>query len=176
MSQARVLGGESARLFAHARSGGELRDFETERLTRDGRLRAVLLTQSPLRSADGAFQGVLQALTDFTEHRNLLRAFERRVHQLSIVKEIGEALHGTMDLDEVVHLILVGVTAGPGLRFNRAFLMLADEQDVAIALEAVTRAYVLETGRIVLEGPGPALLADPRVQAAYLGAGAQGLP
>ena len=43
------------------------------------------------------------------------------------MKEIGEALHGTMDLDEILYLILVGATAGPGLRFNRAFLLLADE-------------------------------------------------
>jgi branched-chain amino acid transport system ATP-binding protein len=46
------------------------------------------------------------------------------------------------------------------------------EQDVAIALEAATRAYVLETGRIVLEGSGEELLADPRVRDAYLGGGA----
>lgn len=119
--------GETARLLAHGRAGGDMRDFETERLTRDGRTLSVLLTQSPLRGPDGSFQGIFQALTDISEHKALLRALERRVHQLSIVKEIGEALYGTMDLDEVLHLILVGVTAGPGLRFNRAFLLLADE-------------------------------------------------
>src|SRR5207249_1944296 len=87
-----------------------------------------LITQSPIRDSDGRFVGVVQALTDITEQRNLLRALEKRVHQLSIVKEIGEALHGTMDLDEILHLILVGATAGPGLRFNRAFLLFADEE------------------------------------------------
>ena len=30
-------------------------------------------------------------------------------------------------------------------------------------------AYVLETGRVVLEGPGAELLGDPRVREAYLG-------
>ncbi|MGB4403892.1 MAG: ABC transporter ATP-binding protein, partial [Limnochordia bacterium] len=30
--------------------------------------------------------------------------------------------------------------------------------------------YVLETGQLVLEGPGKALLADAKVQEAYLGA------
>lgn len=124
----RHAAGELAHILGHAESGGELRDFETERLTRDGRRIAVLLTQSPIRDAEGRITGILQCLTDITEHRNLLRTLERQVHQLSIVKEIGEALHGTMDLEEVLQLILIGVTAGPGLRFNRAFLLLADEE------------------------------------------------
>lgn len=124
--------GETARLLAHGRAGGEMRDFETERLTRDGRTLSVLLTQSPLRGPDESFQGIFQAVTDISDHKTLLRTVERRVHQLSIVKEIGEALYGTMDLDEVLHLVLVGVTAGPGLGFNRAFLLLADEKGVAL--------------------------------------------
>jgi ABC-type branched-subunit amino acid transport system ATPase component/ABC-type branched-subunit amino acid transport system permease subunit len=43
------------------------------------------------------------------------------------------------------------------------------EQNVAQALGLADRAYVLEVGRVVLEGDGSALAADPRVQAAYLG-------
>ena len=43
------------------------------------------------------------------------------------------------------------------------------EQDVHIALEHADRGYVLETGRIVLEGPARALLDNPEIQKAYLG-------
>lgn len=43
------------------------------------------------------------------------------------------------------------------------------EQNVNAALQMVDRAYVLEMGRVTLEGTGKELLADPRVQAAYLG-------
>jgi branched-chain amino acid transport system ATP-binding protein len=43
------------------------------------------------------------------------------------------------------------------------------EQDVQTALEASTRAYVLETGRVTLEGPSAQLLDDPNVKRAYLG-------
>src|SRR5439155_15334168 len=109
----------------------------------------VLLTQTPIRGADGSFQGVLQAVTDITEHRQLLRQLERRVHQLSIVKEIGETLHGTMNLAEVLHLILVGATAGPGLRFNRAFLLLADPTGRALEGRlAIGPSDGAEAGRI----------------------------
>jgi branched-chain amino acid transport system ATP-binding protein len=43
------------------------------------------------------------------------------------------------------------------------------EQNAAMALAVASRGYVLETGRIVLEGPSDALRADPAVQRAYLG-------
>jgi branched-chain amino acid transport system ATP-binding protein len=43
------------------------------------------------------------------------------------------------------------------------------EQRVAEALELSDHGYVLETGRIVLEGPYEILLADDRVRKSYLG-------
>ncbi len=43
------------------------------------------------------------------------------------------------------------------------------EQNAHRALEIAHRAYVLETGSIVLEGPGKDLLNDPKVKEAYLG-------
>jgi branched-chain amino acid transport system ATP-binding protein len=45
------------------------------------------------------------------------------------------------------------------------------EQRVAEALELCDRGYVLETGRIVLEGPHRMLISDDRVRRAYLGLG-----
>jgi branched-chain amino acid transport system ATP-binding protein len=44
------------------------------------------------------------------------------------------------------------------------------EQMAYQALGIADRAYVLETGRVTLEGTGQELLADPRVREAYLGA------
>ena len=43
------------------------------------------------------------------------------------------------------------------------------EQNALMALSVANRGYVLETGRIVLEGTGQALLQDPQVMKAYLG-------
>ena len=43
------------------------------------------------------------------------------------------------------------------------------EQNAAMALSVADRAYVLETGRVVLEGPAQQVLEDPDVQKAYLG-------
>lgn len=43
------------------------------------------------------------------------------------------------------------------------------EQNARKALELADRAYVLETGRVVLEGPAKQLLDSPEVKNAYLG-------
>jgi branched-chain amino acid transport system ATP-binding protein len=43
------------------------------------------------------------------------------------------------------------------------------EQNVRQALKIADRAYVIETGRIVLSGTGRELLVNPKVQEAYLG-------
>jgi branched-chain amino acid transport system ATP-binding protein len=45
------------------------------------------------------------------------------------------------------------------------------EQHVAQALAMADEAYVVERGRVVSRGPGPALLASDAVRAAYLGTG-----
>jgi branched-chain amino acid transport system ATP-binding protein len=43
------------------------------------------------------------------------------------------------------------------------------EQNAFLALQIADYGYVIETGEIVLEGPGRDLLANPRVKDAYLG-------
>lgn len=43
------------------------------------------------------------------------------------------------------------------------------EQNAMAALQVAHYAYVLETGRVILEGPGQMLLQDERVRKAYLG-------
>jgi branched-chain amino acid transport system ATP-binding protein len=43
------------------------------------------------------------------------------------------------------------------------------EQNAALALAVADRAYVLETGRIALEGPAAELIEHSRVREAYLG-------
>jgi len=47
--------------------------------------------------------------------------------------------------------------------------VLVVEQNVAHALKSCTRAYIMETGRIALQGSGEKLLQDEHVKDAYLG-------
>ena len=64
-------------------------------------------------------------------------------------------------VDEIMSRLTQIAAAGTGV--------LLVEQDAGHALEIAQRAYVLENGRVTLDGPSADLLADPRVRAAYLG-------
>ena len=46
--------------------------------------------------------------------------------ELSILYEISQAMHTTLNLDEILYIILTGVTAHIGLGFNRAMLFLVN--------------------------------------------------
>jgi len=52
---------------------------------------------------------------------------------------------------------------------DRKVTVLLVEQNARMALAVAARAYVMETGRIVLSGPAAALRESPHVKAAYLG-------
>ncbi len=74
---------------------------------------------------------------------------------LGLAPAVVESLYATLD------------------RLHREGLtLLLAEQSVELALEIASHAYVLQTGRTVLDGPAAALARDPRVQAIYLGLGA----
>jgi branched-chain amino acid transport system ATP-binding protein len=65
-------------------------------------------------------------------------------------------------IDEIFNIILALKSEGTTI--------LLVEQNAAAALAVADYAYVLETGRIVTEGPAASVAADPAVMAAYLGA------
>ncbi len=61
---------------------------------------------------------------------------------------------------------IFGIIAG--LKREGTTILLV-EQNASAALEVADDAYVLETGKIVLQGPAAAIAEDPKVVAAYLG-------
>jgi len=52
---------------------------------------------------------------------------------------------------------------------DQGVTVLLVEQDIHLALAAADRAYVLETGNVVREGPARDLIEDPELKRAYLG-------
>jgi branched-chain amino acid transport system ATP-binding protein len=65
----------------------------------------------------------------------------------------------------VVHTIFEAIEE---IRSKGTTILLV-EQNAHAALHHSDRAYVLETGKIVMEGPSKELAADPRIKEAYLG-------
>jgi branched-chain amino acid transport system ATP-binding protein len=90
---------------------------------------------------------------------------------------IGRALMGSprfLMLDEPslgIAPLLVKAIFEKIVQINRehGITILLVEQNANLALEVATYAYVLETGRVKLQGPSGQLRNDPEVRAAYLG-------
>lgn len=57
---------------------------------------------------------------------------KEKISELSILKEISEALASAMELDDVLNIILVGATSHHGLGFNRAFLFLVSDDGLRL--------------------------------------------
>jgi branched-chain amino acid transport system ATP-binding protein len=76
---------------------------------------------------------------------------------------LDEPSHGLAPIVvEELHRALTGIHRG-----GTAILLV--EQNTALALEVADRGYVLEAGRVVLDGTAEALRGDPQVRTAYLG-------
>ena len=76
---------------------------------------------------------------------------------------LDEPSHGLAPIVvEELHRALTGIHRG-----GTAILLV--EQNTALALEVAGRGYVLEAGRVVLDGTAEALRGDPQVRTAYLG-------
>ncbi|MDD2680000.1 MAG: diguanylate cyclase [Candidatus Omnitrophica bacterium] len=63
------------------------------------------------------------------ELNKLKQELERTKTELGILYEISNAMRTTLKLDEILYIILTGVTAHIGLGFNRALLFLINEKE-----------------------------------------------
>lgn len=124
----------TARCFATVRS------CETElRLVRsDGATRQYHVAVTPIAGSEQ----VLLLMLDVTEQA-------RKIYQLSRLRQLGELMQGVLDLDRLLHFVLTCVTAGQGLGFNRAVLMLVDrDRQVLEGRMGVGPGSAEEAGRI----------------------------
>lgn len=58
----------------------------------------------------------------------LLTREQRAIGQLDILRQISSYIQRARDLNTILHVVLTGLTAGYGLRFNRAALFLLDDR------------------------------------------------
>ena len=86
------------------------------------------LTVMFMPSNDPMLHETVLILRDKTHQKQLEDEVKRTLDNISKINEISALIHGSLDLDEILDMILVAATAGQGLRFNRAFLFLMDEE------------------------------------------------
>lgn len=93
------------------------RSVTIERTDESGRWRCYLHVVT--RALTGNRQ-YLVLTTDISDQR-------RRGEQMKLIDRLIRALQGSLDLERVLHLTLVCVTAGHALGFNRAFIFMLEE-------------------------------------------------
>lgn len=121
--------GEISFIRDELKKKGFLRKYETQRVDKNGRLVYVDLTRTLIRDEQGRPKGSSEILKDITSRKELEFELRRTILELSKLNELNEILHSTYILDDILRVILISITAGEGLRFNRAFLFLYNEQE-----------------------------------------------
>ncbi|HUU26753.1 MAG TPA: PAS domain S-box protein [archaeon] len=111
---------------------GELKHYITELVNSQGQKLVVEATSTVIKEQDGRLTGRLLIFRDVSERARLEKSLQEHISDLYVINEISEALLTPMDLNEILGIILIGVTAAQGLGFNRAFLLLYDHQEEAL--------------------------------------------
>jgi PAS domain S-box-containing protein len=139
-----------AAVFADiAKSQRPFAGLENTNLHKDGHLVVLETSGVPVYGAEGNFLGFRGIDRDITERKRTQEALSRRVMELQILSEISDALQSAVDVDTVLGIILAGVTAGEALGFNRAFILLYDEEEATLHGEAgIGPTSADEAGRI----------------------------
>lgn len=95
-------------------------------------LRTVALNHEgevAINSVPSEEREVVGVVEDVSERIHLEESLKKKISELSIICEVGNVLRSTLNLEEILEIILIGVTAGQGLGFNRAFLLLFNEKE-----------------------------------------------
>ncbi len=83
------------------------------------RARVINIHCVPVYNPANELEGVVGVVEDVTDA-------EKRNEQLQMLSTIGLALQSVIGLDDLLHLILTAITAGPALGFTRAMMFLLD--------------------------------------------------
>jgi signal transduction histidine kinase len=104
-------------------SSVKLKDLENSNL---------LVRIFPVRDEKGKIRGTLGWIEDVSSRTNLRANLQKKINELTILCDLGKVLRGTLNLEEILQIVLIGVSAGQGLGFNRAFLLLINQMGTTL--------------------------------------------
>lgn len=108
---------------------GMVKKFETRRLHKSGRTVYVDISCSRVYDEKGNLIGTSEILKDIEDRKHLEFELLRTIHELSKLNQLNEIIHRVYDEREILRIILIAITAGEGLRFNRSFILLVDNKE-----------------------------------------------
>ena len=139
-------------------SEGRITTWDTYLMRSDRKLVPVEENIDYLYNTRGERIGAVGIIREITERKKSLEEKARiedrlknKVTELSIMNEISEVLLSTRELNEILHMILIGVTAYQALGFNRAFLFLLSDDEAVLEGRVATGALTAEEAYPVWE-------------------------
>src|SRR6185437_13455961 len=142
----------------------------------DGQPLTGLPTPQIVRRGVGSVPEARRLFGDMSVRENLLMGAFTRKDQKAITEDLDRVLGLFPKLSERLSQRAGTLSGGEQQMvamaralMGRPKLIFMVEQNASLALEIAHHAYVLQTGRIMLDGPASQLRADPRIRDAYLG-------
>ncbi len=93
---------EEPALMARVARGEHVQSFETLRVRKDGQLRHVSVTISPIRSASGQIIGASKIARDITERKVTEQRIRRHNHELRVLNAVTTAINEALDLQSIL--------------------------------------------------------------------------
>jgi PAS domain S-box-containing protein len=116
---------EEKEILARLRRGESLQHFETERITKDGRLIPISLTVSPVRDAHGRLTGASKIARDISDRRRAEQKLESSARQIELLYRLVDQVGGAKDRKGVCEAAVGAIVEGIGV--PRASVLLLDD-------------------------------------------------
>jgi PAS domain S-box-containing protein len=117
---------EEREILRRLRNGELIQHFETERVTRDGRLLNVSLSLSPIRDRNGRITGASTIARDITERRRTEQRLTATIESLEVLYRLVDQISRARDRDDVCQAAVDAILGAVGA--NRASVLVFDAQ------------------------------------------------
>jgi PAS domain S-box-containing protein len=108
-------------ILERLRSGKLIEHYETVRVGKDGRMRDVALTISPVRDASGAIIGASKILRDISARKEAEQSLRHERRLLELLNRASIALDSSSDLTELLRTLTDAATQMSGAEFGAFF-------------------------------------------------------
>ncbi len=118
--------------FEHIMAGNSVDIADHHFLNLKKQLRSINIYSNSFLSHNNEVRGAFAIFADVTPAYREKTRLAKADYILSLIAQVSEAVSSTAELEDVLKIILVAVTARQGLGFNRAFLFLMNESANAL--------------------------------------------
>ena len=108
--------------------GRSLKQKHLSCINAQGRALILNIRAEPYSDPNNTVVGLVAAIENMTETHQLRKRLSATTADLAMLAEVGTVFQESRESDVIIQAILVGITAGEGLGFNRAFFLAADSE------------------------------------------------